>query len=73
MVQWSSTASDEAILTNGPGFKSGEVQLQFEARVAPIALFCKSSYVVLGPHLLYSFFGRFVVRQPGPWRRKRLF
>ena len=34
MVQWSSTASDEAILTNGPGFEGGEVQLQFELRDA---------------------------------------
>ena len=35
--------------------------------------FCKSSYVVLWPHLTCSFCGRFVVRQPGPWRRKRRF
>ena len=38
MAQWSSTTSDEAILTNGPGFESGEVQLQFDAQVAAIAL-----------------------------------
>ena len=36
MVQWSSTASDEAILTNGPGFESGDSQLNFEVRNAPI-------------------------------------
>ena len=73
MAQWSSTTPDEAILTNGPGFESGEVQLQFELRTAPNALFCKSSYVVFGPYPSCSFCGRFVVRQPGPWRRKRLF
>ena len=38
MAQWSSTASDEAILTNGPGFERGESHLKFEVRVAPIAL-----------------------------------
>ena len=69
----SSTTSDETILTNGPGFESGEVQFQFEVRVAPIGFVCKSSYMVLGPYLLCSFYGRFVVRQPGPWRRKRHF
>ena len=72
-MQWSSTASDEAILTNGPGFESGDSQLEFEVRRVPNILFYKSSYVVLGPYLLCSFCGRFVVRQPGPWRRKRLF
>ena len=72
MAQWSSTASDEAIWTNAPGFKSGENRLQFDAPVAPI-LFCKSSYMVLGPYLLCSFYGRFVVREPGPWRRKQHF
>ena len=35
--------------------------------------FCGSSYMVLGPYPLCSFCGRFVVRQPGPWRRKRHF
>ena len=39
MAQWSSTVPDEAILTNGPWFESGEVSLQFEVRVAPIAPF----------------------------------
>ena len=41
---------------------------------SPLSFFlCKSSYLVLGPYLLCSFYGRFVVRQPGPWRRKRHF
>ena len=39
MVQWSSTASDEAILTIGPGFESGDFQLEFEVQDVPIALF----------------------------------
>ena len=39
MAQWSSTASDEAIPTNGPGFESGETQLQFKVRVARIVVF----------------------------------
>ena len=39
MVQWSSTASDEAILTNGPGFESGDSQLEFEVQNVPIVLF----------------------------------
>ena len=39
MVQWSSTASDEAILTNGPGFESGDSQLEFDVRHVPIVLF----------------------------------
>ena len=39
MVQWSSTAPDEAILTNGPGFESGDSQLEFEVQHAPIVLF----------------------------------
>ena len=38
MVQWSSTASDEAILTIGPGFESGEIQLEVEVLDGPIAL-----------------------------------
>ena len=41
MVQWSSTASDEAILTNGPGFESGDSQLEFEMRNDLIVLFLK--------------------------------
>ena len=73
MIQWSSTASDEEILTNGPGFESGDSQLEFEVQHVVIVLFCKSSYVVLGPYLSCSFCGRFVVRQPRPWRRKRHF
>ena len=73
MAQWSSTSADDAIETNAPGFKSGENQLQFDVRVNKIALFCRSSYMVCGPYLLCSFCGRFVVRQPGPWRRKRRF
>ena len=73
MVQWSSTTSDEAILTNGPGFESGDSQLEFEVQHVLIVLFCKSSYVVLGPYLSCSFCGRFVVRQPGSWQRKRHF
>ena len=39
MAQWSSTAPDEAIQTNAPGFESGVTQLQFDFRVTPIALF----------------------------------
>ena len=39
MAQWSSTASDKVILTNEPGFERGEIQLEFEVQVAPIALF----------------------------------
>ena len=39
MVQWSSTSADDAIETNAPGFESGENQLQFDVRVAVIALF----------------------------------
>ena len=39
MVQWSSTASDESILTNGPGVESGDSQLKFEVRNVPIVLF----------------------------------
>ena len=39
MVQWSSTAPDGAILTNGPGFECGESQLEFEVRHVPIVLF----------------------------------
>ena len=39
MVQWSSPASDEAILTNGPGFESGDSQLEFEVRHVPIVPF----------------------------------
>ena len=39
MTQWSSTVPDEEILMNEPGFESGETQLQFDVRFAPIALF----------------------------------
>ena len=39
MAHWSSTAPDEAIWTNAPGFESGETQLHFGVQVAPIALF----------------------------------
>ena len=39
MLQWSSTTSDGAILTNGPGFKSGDSQLEFEVRGVLIAFF----------------------------------
>ena len=39
MVHWSSTASDEAILTIGPGFESGDFQLEFEVQDVPIAFF----------------------------------
>ena len=73
MVQWSITASNEAIPTNGSGFESGDSQLEFEVRDVLIDLFCESSYVVLGPYLLCSFCGRVAVRQPGPWRRKQHF
>ena len=39
MAKWSITASDEAILTNEPGFESGETQLQFEVQVTSITCF----------------------------------
>ena len=39
MVQWSSTVSDEAILTNRPGFESEDFQLESEVRHIPIVLF----------------------------------
>ena len=39
MVQWSITASEEAILTNGPGFESGDSQLEFEVWHDQIVLF----------------------------------
>ena len=39
MAQWSSTASDEAILTIEPGFESGDFQLEFEVQDVQIAIF----------------------------------
>ena len=50
MVQWSSTASDEANLTSGPGFESGHVQLKFEARIVWNGLF--SQEFLRGPWTL---------------------
>ena len=39
MAKWSITASDEAILTNEPGFESGDSQLEFEVCHVLIVLF----------------------------------
>ena len=39
LVQWSSTAFDEAILTNGPGFESEDSQLEFAVWHTLIVLF----------------------------------
>ena len=41
MVQRSSTASDEAILTTGPGFESGDSQLEFEVRHVSFVFFVR--------------------------------
>ena len=73
MVQWSSTASDEAILTNGPGFESGDSQLEFEVRNVPIVLFGRVPTWSLDLISYALFGGRFIVCQPGPWRQKRHF
>ena len=39
MVQWSGTASGEAILMNGPGFESEDTHLKVEVLNVPIVLF----------------------------------
>ena len=39
MVQWFSTMSDDAILTNGPEFESGDSQLEFEVWHVSIVFF----------------------------------
>ena len=41
MVQWSSTTSDDAILMNVPGFKSGDSQLEIEVRHVLIVFFVR--------------------------------
>ena len=55
------------------GSKAGGLTLNLVYGLPQTLSLCKSSSMVCGPYLLCSFWGRFAVHQPGPWRQKRHF